>query len=174
MNSRLGRAALFAVLLMVVLGWTQVLGSGVSWALVLGVALATCLIGGLWWVAKHLPDLTAAIRERFWARDEGNYHAFGGVSLRVEDDGRHVWLGGQGLLRVLGRQEADDVLAARMPGMSRRDAKGALLLRVDAVIDYLGHMPGRQDPRVQKLRRYLERDVLHPAAERRRRDARAR
>jgi hypothetical protein len=30
---------------------------------------------------------------------------------------------------------------------------------VDAVIDYLGHMPGRDDLRVQKLRRYLERDV---------------
>ena len=53
--------------------------------------------------------------------------------------------------------------------MWRRDAQGVLMLRVDAVIDYLGHMPERNDPRVQKLRRYLERDVLHPAAERRRR-----
>ena len=43
------------------------------------------------------------------------------------------------------------------------------MLRVDAVIAYLGQMPERNDPRVQKLRRYLERDVLHPAAERRRR-----
>lgn len=169
MNSRVGRALLVALLLMAVLGWTQVLGSGVSLALVTGVAIATVLIGGVWWAGKHLPDLHAAVRERFWARDEGHFHAFGGVSLRVEDDGRFVWLGGQGLLRVLGRQEADDVLAARMPGMWRRDAKGVLLLRVDAVIDYLGHMPGRQDPRVQKLRRYLARDVLHPAEQRHKR-----
>ncbi|GEM_PF-1678644 len=173
MNSRFGRAVLVAILLMVVLGWTHVLGSGVSWAFVAGVAIATLLIGGVWWAGKHLPDLSAAVRERFWARDEGSYHAFAGVGLRVEDDGRHVWLGGRGLLRVLSRHETDDVLAARMPGMWRRDAKGVLLLRVDAVIDYLDHMPGRQDPRVQKLRRYLERDVLHPAAERHRRASRA-
>jgi hypothetical protein len=169
MNGRLLRAALVVLLLLVVLGWTQVLGSGVSWFFLGGVTVATLLIGGLWKAQKHLPDLTAALRERFWAREAGDYYAFAGVRLIVQDDGRHVWLDGPGLLRVLGRREPDDVLAARMPGQWRRNEQGVLMLRVDAVIDYLGHMPGRDDLRVQKLRRYLERDVLHPAAERRRR-----
>jgi hypothetical protein len=169
MNSRLGRSILVGLFAMVVLGWSQVLGSRVFWMLVVGIGLALLLASATWLAVRRSADLRAWVRERFWSSQEGNYHAFGGVGLRVEDDGRHVWMDGQGLLRALGRREADDVLAARLTGMWRRDAKGVLLLRVDAVIGYLGQMPERNDPRVQKLRRYLERDVLHPAAERRRR-----
>ena len=54
------------------------------------------------------------IRGLYWARDQGRFHSFGGIPLNIEDDGRHVWLDGQGLLRVLGRKEAEDVLAARL------------------------------------------------------------
>ena len=169
MNSRLGRSILVGLFAMVVLGWSQVLGSRVFWLLFAGIGLAALLAGGAWLALQRSAELQAWVRERFWSRQEGSYHAFSGVGLRVEDDGRHVWMDGQGLLRVLGRREADEVLAARLTGMWRRDAQGVLMLRVDAVIDYLGHMPERNDPRVQKLRRYLERDVLHPAAERRRR-----
>ena len=169
MNSRLGRSILVAIFAMVVLGWSQVLGSRVFWMLFTAIGVAMLLASAAWLSLRRSADLRAWVRERFWSRQEGNYHAFGGVGLRVEDDGRHVWMDGQGLLRALGRREADDVLAARLTGMWRRDAKGVLMVRVDAVIDYLGHMPERNDPRVQRLRRYLERDVLHPAAERRRR-----
>lgn len=169
MNSRLGRSILVGLLAVVVLGWTQVLGSRVFWVLFVGIGLAGLLASAAWLALQRSSDLRAWLRERFWSRQEGSYHAFNGVGLRVDDDGRHVWMDGQGLLRALGRREADDVLAARLTGMWRRDAKGLLMVRVDAVIDYLGHMPERKDPRVQKLRRYLERDVLHPAAERRRR-----
>jgi len=144
---------------------------GVALPLLLAVAIFAGLVA--WMVPYHgVRLLDAAIqfaRGLYWAREQGRFHSFGGVTLEIEDDGRHVWLGGRGLLRVLGRKEADDVLAARMPGMWRRDEEHALLLRVDAVVQYLGRMPERNDPRVQKLRRYLERDVLHPAAERRRR-----
>ena len=169
MNSRLGRSILVAIFAMVVLGWSQVLGSRVFWMLFVGIGVAALLAGAAWLAVQRSADLRAWVRERFWSRQEGSYHAFGGVGLRVDDDGRHVWMDGQGLLRALGRREADDVLAARLTGMWRRDAKGVLMVRVDAVINYLGHMPERNDPRVQKLRRYLERDVIHPAAERRRR-----
>jgi hypothetical protein len=110
------------------------------------------------------------LREHHWRHEEGRYHAFAGVPLQVHDDGRHVWLGGAGLLRVLGRSEPDDVLAARMPGQWKRDAQGRLQLRVDAVIEHLAHMPGRDDPRIQKFRRYLERDVLFPADQRHERE----
>ena len=169
MNSRLGRSILVGLFAMAGLGWSQVLGSRVFWLLFAALALAVLLASVAWLAVKRSADLREWVRARFWSSEEGSYHAFGGVGLRVDDDGRHVWMDGQGLLRALGRREADDVLAARLTGMWRRDAKGVLMLRVDAVINYLGHMPERNDPRVQKLRRYLERDVLHPAAERRRR-----
>ena len=169
MNGRLLRAILVGLVLATVAGWAQLLGGGVPWALLAGVAAAVLMASVAWLVMRRAGDVQAWLRDRFWAQEAGHFHAFGGVTLQVEDDGRHVWLGGAGLLRVLGRKEPDDVLAARMPGQWRTDDKGRLLLRVDAVIDYLGHMPERNDPRVQKLRRYLERDVLHPAAERRRR-----
>ena len=169
MNGRLLRAILVGLVLATVAGWAQLLGGGVPWALLAGVAAAVLMAGGAWLAIRRAGDLQAWLRDRFWAAEAGNFHAFGGVTLQVEDDGRQVWLGGTGLLRVLGRKEPDDVLAARMPGQWRTDDKGRLLLRVDAVVNYLGHMPERNDPRVQKLRRYLERDVLHPAAERRRR-----
>ena len=169
MNGRLLRAILVGVALATVAGWARLLGGGVPWALLTGVAVAVLVAAAAWLAVRRAGDLQAWLRDRFWARESGHFHAFGGVTLQVEDDGRHVWLGGRGLLRVLGRHEADDVLAARMPGQWRIDDKGRLLLRVDAVIDYLAHMPDRHDPRLQKLRRYLERDVLHPAAERHRR-----
>lgn len=163
------RAILVGLLLATVAGWAQLLGGGVPWALLMGVAAAVLVATAAWLAVQRAGDVQAWLRDRVAARDAGNYHAFGGVTLQVEDDGRHVWLGGKGLLRVLGRHEADDVLAARMPGQWRHDDQGRLLLRVEAVVDYLAHMPERTDPRVQKLRRYLERDVLHPAAQRHRR-----
>jgi hypothetical protein len=132
-------------------------------------ALGTLLVGG----ARLFGWGKDKLREHAWRHEEGRHHAFAAVPLQVHDDGRHVWLGGAGLLRVLGRTEPDDVLAARMPGQWKRDAKGQLQLRVDAVIDHLAHMPGRDDPRIQKFRRYLERDVLFPAQQRHQR-ARAR
>jgi hypothetical protein len=169
MNSRLGRSVFAALLAMAVLGGSQLLGSRAFWMLFAGIALAMLLGSAVWLAVQRSADLRAWLRERFWSSEEGRYHAFNGVGLRVDDDGRHVWLDGRGLLRALGRVETDEVLAARLTGKWRRDSKGVLMLRVDAVIDYLAHMPERNDPRVQKLRRYLERDVLHPAAERRRR-----
>ncbi len=104
-----------------------------------------------------------------WRHEQGRHHAFGGVTLRIEDDGRHAWVDGCGLQRVLGSTDPEDVLAARHAGRWRRDRDGELLLRVDSVIDVLAHGPGRLDPRSVRLRRYFEREVLFPAAERRRR-----
>lgn len=120
-----------------------------------------------------LDRLLLALRTFHWRHEEGRHHAFGGVPLRIDDDGRHVWVDGEGLRRVLGSSDRDDVLAARHAGRWRRDADGELLLRVDAVVDVLAHGPGRTDPRIQRLRRYFEREVLFPAAERRRRAGRS-
>ena len=156
-------------------GVTIALAAGVLhwWGLGLNLLLAAAVFAGL--VALAFPYygvrlLDAAllwIRSLYWARDQGHFHSFGGVTLAIEDDGRHVWLDGQGLLRVLGRKEPEDVLAARLSGLWRRGANGVLMLRADSVVQYLAQMPERTDPRVQKFRRYLEREVLYPASQRR-------
>ena len=158
-------------------GLTLAVAAGVLhwWGVGLQLLLAAMVFAGF--VAWAFPFygvrlLDAAllwIRGLYWARDQGHFHSFSGVPLAIEDDGRHVWLDGQGLLRVLGRKEPEDVLAARLSGLWRRGANGVLMLRADSVVQYLAHMPERSDPRVQKFRRYLEREVLYPASQRRKR-----
>jgi hypothetical protein len=120
------------------------------------------------WVGVRLLDQALQwLRGLYWAREQGHFHAFGGVPLQIVDDGRHVWVDGDGLQRVLGRREPDEALAARHAGHWRRHDDGTLMLRVDAVVRQLATMPGRTDPRVQRLRRYFEREVLYPASRRR-------
>ncbi len=143
------------------------------WGVGLQLLLSALIVAGLvawafpFYGVRLLDAAVLAIRGLYWARDQGRFHSFGGIPLAVEDDGRHVWIDGQGLLRVLGRKEPEDVLAARLSGHWRRDVNGVLMLRADSVVQYLAHMPERTDPRVQKFRRYLEREVLFPAGQRR-------
>ena len=118
---------------------------------------------------RAIDRLILAARTMHWRHEEGRHHAFGGVPLQITEDHRHVWVDGPSLQRVLGTRDADDVLAARHSGRWRRGPDGVLLLRVDAVVDVLAHGPGRLDPRQVHLRRYFEREVLFPAAERKRR-----
>ena len=166
MNSRAGRAILFGLVVATVAGWSSLLGSHIGW-FVLGATVASVLsVWGLWTALQRTGDARAALRERLGRADAGRHHAFGGVRLRVEDDGRHVWVAGPGLQRVLGRREPDQAQAARHSGAWRRDERGVLMLRVDAVVQHLATMPGRDEPRIQKLRRYLEHDVLFPARHR--------
>ncbi len=169
MKSIAGRAIVVALAMAAVAGLLHRWGVGRQ----LMLALVICLGLVAWMLPLYgVRWLEAAIlwlRGLYWAREQGRFHSFAGVSLHIEDDGRHVWLDGPGLLRVLARREPEDVLAARLTGQWRRNREGLLLLRVDGVVSYLAHMPDRNDPRVQKFRRYLEREVLFPAAQRRRR-----
>ncbi|MBP6764708.1 MAG: hypothetical protein KA141_06915 [Rubrivivax sp.] len=165
--SPLRGALLVALLISTVLGWVHVLGTRVAWIAGGGVVLALLVACVVWFGMRRAADVQAWMRERFWAADAGQHHAFDGVMLRIEDDGRHVWIDGPGLQRVLRRREPEDAQAARHSGAWRRSEQGVLMLRVDAVVQQLARMPGRDEPRIQKLRRYLERDVLYPAARRR-------
>jgi hypothetical protein len=142
---------------------------GLGLPLLLGLAVIVGFIAWAlpWLGVRWLDEAIAFVRGQFWAREQGRFHAFGGVPLEIVDDGRHVWIASAGLQRVLGRREPEDVQAARHAGHWRRDEEGLLMLRVDAVVQQLASMPGRDAPRVQKLRRYLERDVLFPAERRR-------
>lgn len=149
------------------LGWLHVLGVGLPLLFAIAVLVAVLVLVVPWIAANWFSDLSQFVRGRFWAREQGRFHAFGGVPLHIEDDGRHIWLDGPGLQRVLGRREPEDAQAARHAGHWRRNAEGTLMLRVDAVVQNLATMPGREDLRLQKFRRYLERDVLFPAQRRR-------
>ena len=154
------------------IAWLLQVSGLAYWLWVAGVGLAALL--ALIWPAR-LFDLTSSIkaglRQWAWHSEGGRHHAFGGISLYIESDARHEWLAGDDLQRLLGWNEPDDVLAARHSGRWRRDDAGRLMLRVDAVVDMLAHAPGRMDPRTVRLRRYLEREVLYPASQRRRRGA---
>ena len=135
----------------------------------LGIVVAVVAIGLPWIGVRWLDDLLHAARGWRWRHEEGQHHAFGGISLDIVDDGRHVWIAAPDLQRALRTAEPEGVLAARVPGRWRRTADGRMQVRVDAAVEHLAVAPERMDPRRVKLRRYLEQEVLYPAAERRRR-----
>lgn len=163
------RALLVVVALGVLFGLLRLLGIALPIFLSLGIVLAVVACGLPWVGVRWLDALEQSARDWIWRREAGRHHAFGDIALAIEDDGRHPWIAGSDLQRALRTAEAEDVLAARTPGRWRRDAAGRLWLRVDAVVERLATAPGRMEPRTVRLRRYLEREVLFPAAERRRR-----
>lgn len=118
---------------------------------------------------RLLDHLEHQMRAWRWRKEEGHYHEFEGTGLSVLDDGRDVWVAGADLQRALRTQEPEDAFAARHSERWYRDADGRLWVRVDAVVERMATMPGRDEPRTQRLRRYFERQVLYPASERRRR-----
>jgi len=168
LNDASRRAIAIALITAVVLGALHFSGLARPLLLGLGVVIAfVCwalpFIGVRW-----LDDVILAVRSVYWAPEQGRFHSFGGVPLRIEDDGRHLWMDAEGYMRAVGRREPEASLAARFTGHWRRDEEGAaLMLRVDAVARHLGSMPGREDLRVQRLRRYVERELLYPASRRR-------
>ena len=161
------RALRLAALLVALLGLLQWLGVGLPLLLLVAGSFAFVAWALPWLGVRWIDALVLWVRGLFWAPQQGRFHSFGGVPLEIEDDGRLVWVAGEGLQRVLGRVEPDEVLAARHSGCWRRTDRGVLMLRVDAVVQVLATMPGRNELRVQRLRRYFEREVLYPAARRR-------
>lgn len=162
-------AVLFASVATTALILLDLLGLGLVLrvALAVGAGLAVVLLPQL--AVRAFDAAAHALRAARWRREEGRHHAFGGVTLHIEDDGRFVWVDGADLQRVLATRDADDVLAARHAGRWRRDHERRLMLRVDAVVERLTVAPGRMEPRTVRLRRYFEREVLFPAARRRER-----
>jgi hypothetical protein len=163
------RALLLTAALAVFFAGLQIFGIALPLFLSLGIVVAVVAIGLPWIGMRWLDDLLQAWRRLRWRHEEGRHHAFGGVSLDIVDDGRHVWIAAPDLQRVLRTADPEDVLAARVPGRWRRTPEGRMQVRVDAAVEHLVVARERMDPRRVKLRRYLEQEVLFPAAERRRR-----
>jgi hypothetical protein len=163
----LGRATTLAAVAIVILAALDFLLRGRWGTLVGGVILALVVVGLPRLAIRGISAWKARIRENLWAEREGRHHSVAGVHLRIEHDHRHSWVDGAGLQRAIGTHDPDDVLAARLSGRWRRDEKGELMLRVDAVVANLAQRPERMDPRVVRVRLYLEREVLFPEAQRR-------
>ena len=160
------RALGLAVVIAAVLGVLHLWGVGLKLLLALAIPIAFVAWALPWIGVRWLDAATLWVRGRFWAREQGCFHSFGGVPLHIEDDGHTMWVDGQGLMRVLDKREPEEALAARHSGHWRRNEDGLLMLREDAEVQHLNTMPGRELPKVQRLRRYFEREVLYPAGRR--------
>jgi hypothetical protein len=154
------------LLILALLALLHSMGLGPLYVLLVGVGAVLVFFFVPRWVIGLGERTHEKLNQQVWKDHEGHHHAFAGVIFTVQDDGRHVWMQGDALKRVLARPEADDVLASRISGKWKLDERKQLWLRVDGVIEHLSVFPGRMDPRVQKLRRWLERDVIFPAERR--------
>ena len=165
-RQRLQRAVAVGAGIALVLGLLHLLGVGLKLLFALALLLAVVTFLAPWIVWRWFGDLRRLSRQRYWRGEQGRHHAFNGVPLHIEDDGRHSWIDGIGLQRALGTNEPEDAFAARFSERWRRDERGLLMLRVDAVVEHLSTAPGREERRRIRLCLYLEREVLYPAAQR--------
>lgn len=172
MSGRLPRAVLAGVLAASAAGAVHLVGTGAWLAAAVGVGIALLVVAVPLLGARVLGHALYLRRAVHWKPVEGKYYSFGNIGLAIEDDGRHVWVAAADLQRALRSNDADDVIAARHAGRWRRSRRGPLQLRVDAVVQVLATAPGRMDPHTLHLRRYLEREVLFPAAQKRARQRR--
>lgn len=170
MSGHAWRAVVVGVTIAAVLGLLHGLGLGLPLLMVLLV-----LVGA---VAKFVPhigvrwldELILAIRSLLWRRVSGRHHSFAGISLDIEEAEGQMWMSADSLQRALRQPEAENVTAARLADHdgvhARHNDEGVLMLNVQAVVHHLSQMPGRTEPRILRLRTYLERDVLFPASRR--------
>ena len=170
MNSPVARALAVGLSIAAVLGLLHWWGLGLPLLMVLLVAVGA--------VAKFVPhigvrwldQLILAIRTLLWRRVSGRHHSFAGIALNIEEADGQMWLSADCLQRALRQPEAESVTAARLADHAgvhaRHNHEGLLMLNVQAVVEYLQRMPARTEPRIQRLRTYLERDVLFPASRR--------
>jgi hypothetical protein len=176
LNSPIKRTLLrgiFYLLPVLLLGLVGRVSSG-SWWGGLGGALGACaiVIGASKMMERALAWLLGRLRVWQWRAREGQHYSFGGVSLTLHDDGRHLWLHETGLRRLLGlRDDPPDAFKARFSRHWRESrelglqGKG-LWLEAAAVHRYLAQAPDRMNPARLRLRNYLDREILQPAARR--------
>jgi hypothetical protein len=169
MSTPARRAVALGVVIALSLGLLHKLGVGLWLLMATAIAIALIAWAVPWIGVRWLDAVILWARGVFWAREQGRFHSFGDVPLYIADDGYHPWVDADGYMRALGQIEPEAVVAARHAGHWQRDEEQRLMLRVDEVVRVLGTRPGATDPRVQRLRRYFEREVLFPARLRRER-----
>ena len=164
---RAGCYALF-VLAGALLGWL----TGGGWGmLATGVAMAAILVSARGWVERSLGELWRRSVQGRAAPAQGQHYAFAGQSLNIHDDGRELWIAEHSVRRLLDL-DRDPALKARFSNQWRDSRElglrnKGLWIKVTALHQHLADAPERMDPRRLRLRTYLDRDVLQPAARRR-------
>ena len=168
MIGRLQRSALMRLSIAAVLGLLHALGVGLPWLWAVVVAIAVPRLGVRWLHAGVL-----VFRTWLWRRESGYHHSVAGIALDIEEGAGQMWISADCLQRALRQREDEAITLAGLAGGASaavahafRANEGLLMLNVRAVVQYLAHMPRRSDPRVLRLRRYLEREVLYPAIRR--------
>ena len=111
------------------------------------------------------------LRRGTLAPSEGRHYSFAGQALRIHDDGRECWIADISIHRALGVPR-DAAFKARFANQWRESAElglrgQGLWVRVSALHQHLAEAPDRMNPRRVRLRTYLDRDVMQPAARRR-------
>lgn len=166
------RAVCYALMVMAgaLLGW---LAGGPWGMLATGTAMLVILISARGWVERSLGEIWRRSVQTAAAPQQGRHYAFAGVSFEVHDDGRECWMDEKAVRALLGLQK-DRALKARFPNQWREATELGLRglqmwIKVSALVQHLAEAPERMDPKRVRLRVYLDRDVLQPAARRRER-----
>ena len=104
------RALGFAALIGVVLRALHLLGVELQlWLTTLFVLLFVTMLMPSYISVRWLDAIILWARSRYWAKQQGRFHSFGGVSLRIDDDGRHTWVDGAGLQPESFRQLCESI-----------------------------------------------------------------
>lgn len=169
---KLFHAACYALpiaLMMAVMAWI----TGSARGVVIGaVAVLVGLIAARGWIGRLVGAAAHGLRARSLQAREGRHYNFAGVDLSVHDDGHLLWLHEGGLRRLLGLdRDPEQAFKARFSGHWRESAelglKGrGLWLNAAAVHRLLADAPERMDPKRVRLRGYIDREILQPAARR--------
>jgi hypothetical protein len=96
-------------------------GYGPLYVLLVALGAAVVIVFVPRWIIGLGEQARNGLNHQVWKAHEGHHHAFAGVIFTMADDGRHMWMQGDALKRVLARPEADDVLAARISGKWKLD-----------------------------------------------------
>lgn len=141
--------------------WGPLVGAGVGLWFILGARQ---------WVLTGLRRVMDALRFAGHRTQDGFHYSFAGQTLHLHDDGHEMWMHEQCLRAVLQLQH-DRALKARFANQWRTGPElglpgPGLWVRVRAVHQHLAEAPDRMDPKRVRLRTYLDRDVIQPAARR--------
>jgi hypothetical protein len=170
------RSVLVGLGIAAVLALLNRLGVGLPLLLLLVAALGAMAFFAPLRAVRWWDDLILALRAWYWRDESGRHHSFAGITLDIEEHEGQMWLSADSLQRALRRPEDETTTAARLADHPTAHAwhndEGLLMLNLQAVVHHLAHRPERMDGRVQRLRRYLERDMLYPASRRAGRSAR--
>lgn len=142
-------------------------------------ALSTAVVWGFA-LAKPLIELASELLHRLrvaaWRDLEGRHHSVAGHPMRVVEEGADAWLHLGDLRRALDLDDdaGADLAAQVAPFRGRWRALGPRLephVRADTALEWMAAHPRGMEPRWGRLRKHIERDIVHPAARRAGRDA---